>query len=407
MQPRVRLDLSVEEARGRLTQHLTPKRSRTLPITSLAGLVLAEDVAAPFEIPRFTNSAMDGFAVRAAETRAASEAIPVRLVVLGSLEAGEVWARSTEPASAVRISTGAAIPNGYDAVIPAEFVESVDDTILVIEPVSPGQHVRPIGEDIQEGALAVPAGSYVRAQEIGLLAALGFETALAIEAPTISVLSIGPELLTTGKPAPVPDVNGPMLAAQAVRARGTVNRVARSSGDRSALGDQLEALSSESDLVIASGGISDSRADTMAALLASNRQAELWNVRLRPGKHFGVGLFDHATVLALPGNPVAAYIGFELFGRLAIDLIAGRPINTDRFIARAVDPFDGAPGRTDAIRAHVSVDAGGQLCVSPTRRRGSGIVSSLLEANCLALLPESVERVEVGDVVEIRWAGSQ
>jgi len=321
LQPRVRLDLSVEEARGRLTQHLTPKRSRTLPITSLAGLVLAEDVAAPFEIPRFTNSAMDGFAVRAAETRAASEAIPVRLVVLGSLEAGEMWARSTEPASAVRISTGAAIPNGYDAVIPAELVESIDDTILVIEPVSPGQHVRPIGEDIQEGALAVPAGSYVRAQEIGLLAALGFETALAIEAPTISVLSIGPELLTTGKPAPVPDVNGPMLAAQAVRARGTVNRVARSSGDRSALGDQLEALSSESDLVIASGGISDSRADTMAALLASNRQAELWNVRLRPGKHFGVGLFDHATVLALPGNPVAAYIGFELFGRLAIDLI--------------------------------------------------------------------------------------
>ncbi|MEZ4532799.1 MAG: molybdopterin molybdotransferase MoeA [Thermomicrobiales bacterium] len=405
--PRVRLDLSVEQARGRLFQRIASKSPCSLPLDSILGLVVAEELVAPFDLPRFTNSAMDGFAVRAADTSRASETAATRLMVAGAVEAGEIWTGTCKPGSAVRISTGAALPNGCDAVVPHETVLERGHEIVLTQPVATGQHVRPTGEDVRAGMPVLSPGTVIRPQEIGLLAALGCETASVIAAPVVSILSIGQELLPSSKPAQVPDANGPMLAAQVQCAGGNVVRVAQSDGDSSGLSELLDDLGQESDLIITSGGISDSTADTMAGLLDGHPEAELWNVRLRPGRHFGFGRFGQAVVLSLPGNPVAAFVGFEFFGRLAIGLLSGRKDDSDRRFALATEPLTGARGRTDVIRGHVRIDSAGQLWIAPTVHRGSGIVSSLLAVNGLAILPESIERIEAGQPVEIRWMGYQ
>jgi molybdopterin molybdotransferase len=277
--------------------------------------------------------------------------------------------------------------------------------VVISMPLTPGGNIRPQGEDIGSGTKAVSSGTKIRPQVIGLLAALGIGSVLTVPHPVVSIVSIGPELFSGALPVPTHDVNGPMLAALTERAGGEVVRVERCDGDQEKLSRLLIDLGESSDLTITSGGISDSRADTMASLLELLPDAELWNVRLRPGKHLGFGFVGQNPVLSLPGNPVAALVSFELFGRLAIDRLAGCPVDTTRQIAITSERINGAIGRTEVLRGAAWVDAQGHLRVTQNERRGSGIVSSLPEANCLIVLPEAVEWAESGDPVEIRWIG--
>ncbi len=350
---------------------------------------------------------MDGFAIHSTATFDASRERPVMLRIAGSLEAGADWPDRVGVEQAVRISTGAAVPGDCDAVIPIEKVVERAGHIEVTAPVPAGSHVRPQGEDIHTGARAISSGTVLRPQEIALLAALGIGSIAAIPSPTVSIVSIGPELFPAARPFPVNDTNGPMLAAQATTAGATVIRVERCTGNLDDLTRLLDELAKDSDLILTSGGISNSAADTMTDVLAIQSNAELWNVRLRPGKHFGAGYLEGHTILALPGNPVAAFVGFELIGRLALDLMAGRAIDRPVHSAIAAEPLSGTPERTEALRGHAWIDRGGQLLVAPNEQRGSGIVSSLPAANCLIMLPETVEAVEQGEPVEIRWVGYQ
>ncbi len=404
-QPRARLDLSVEAARERLISRLRPLSPTARPLASSLGSTLAEDLIADIALPRYTNSAMDGFAVRSATTSAATEDRPIRLAILGALEAGDAWAEPVGPNEAVRISTGAAVPADCDAVIPAERVQEHAGGVVITSPIDAGSNVRLQGEDITTGTIAIAAGTRIRPQEIGLMAALGIESILTVPRPSVSIVSIGPELFPDALPAPINDANGPMLAAQTERAGGSVVRVERCAGGREELAQLLDELGDASDLIITSGGISDSTADTMAHLLESRADSELWNVRLRPGKHVAVGFFGKHSLLSLPGNPVAAFVGFELFGRLAIDRLAGRSIYSTRQLARASQALTGSADRTDVLRGTAWFDSQGQLHVAQNERRGSGVVSSLPEANCLIVLPETVTAADPGDRVEIRWIG--
>ncbi len=350
---------------------------------------------------------MDGFALHSAATSIASPAHPVMLSIAGSLEAGGDWTNQIGLNQALRISTGAAIPGDCDAVIPLEKAEERAGIIQVTAPVLPGAHIRPRGEDIHTGAPAVASGTLLRPQEIAMLAALGIESIAAIPTPSVSVVSIGPELFPAARPFPVNDTNGPMLAAQVTTSGATVRRIERCDGNLQELVRLLDHFAKDSDLILTSGGISNSTADTMTDVLATHPDAELWNVRLRPGKHFGVKYLDGRTILSLPGNPVAAFVGFELFGRLAIDLVAGRTSDRIMRSARTAEPLAGTRGYTDALRGHAWTDEAGQLFVTPNERRGSGIVSSLPAANCLIVLPETTESVRQGETVEIRWVGYQ
>ncbi len=348
---------------------------------------------------------MDGYAIHSAATARASRQRPVLLSVAGGLDAGEVWSERVGIDQALRIGTGAAIPHECDAVVPIEDAVERAGSIEITEPVVAGKHVRLRGEDVQSGKQAIATGTVLRPQEIGLLAALGVDSVLAVPVPTISVVSIGPELLPSAKPSQVNDANGPMLAAQVTSAGGKVVRIERSDGDPERLLQLLGELAKESDLIVTSGGISNSEADTMSEMFIGRPNGELWNVRLRPGKHFGAGFFAGHSVLSLPGNPIAAFVGFELFGHLAIDLLAGRPVDQSICMARSDSPLSGTFGRTDALRGRAWSDNSGRLRVAPTEQRGSGVVSSLPEANCLILLPETVDAAATGDSVEIRWVG--
>lgn len=371
------------------------------------GKILAENLVAPIDLPRFDNSAMDGFAIRAVETRSASSAHPVQFTIAMELEAGESWEGALRPTEAVRISTGAAVPEACDAVIAAERVAESGGSFLVTEPIEAGKNIRLAGEDIRSGHVALDAGTLLSAREIGLLAALGVESIPVVPAPSVSVLSIGPELFPGARPVPVHDANGPMLAAQARSAGSEIARVECCDGTLDELVALLASLGEISNLIVTSGGVSDSSADTMAELLDSHPNGELWNVRLRPGKHLGIAFLGDHAILALPGNPIAAFVGFELFGRPAIDVLAGRHSDRSAFRARAWQPVTGMRGRTDAIRGRVWHDAGGQLWASPTQNRGSGAIATLPEANCLIILPEAIDSVEAGESVEIRWVGYQ
>jgi molybdopterin molybdotransferase len=350
---------------------------------------------------------MDGVALHVVATIQASDQQPARLQLVGRIDAGQIWDGELALDQAVGIGTGAAIPGRCDAVLPAEHINERDGMVEITRPIAAGRNVRYRGEDIQSGAVAVRAGSNLRPQEIALLAALGIETIPAIPRPAVTVLSIGPELLDRSGPARVNDANGPMLAALAEAGGADVVDIIRSDGDLEDLFDRLDACETTSDLVITSGGISNSLADTMADLLEPHSQAELWEVRLRPGKHFGFAWFDDFFLLALPGNPIAALVGFELFGRPLIDRLAGRPIGGGEAVAVAAEQITGGIGRTDAVRGRAWLDATGRFQVTPTENRGSSVLSSLPQANCLILLPEQIASVEAGETVSILWVGYQ
>jgi len=365
--------------------------------------VLANDIVAPIDLPGFTNTAMDGIALSAAATSGASTEEPVQVRIVGAVDAGTAWTGTLTPLEAVRIGTGAAVPDGCDTVIPAEEIEIAGDYARITAAVPPGRHLRHRGEDLRRGATALRRATQIRPQEIGLLAALGIETIDVIPRPTIATLSIGPELFGSAAPVAVQDVNGPMLAAMARAAGADVVQIAKTAGSLDDLQRSIEDLSAVADLVVTSGGISNSPADTMSELLANDAAGECWQLRLRPGKHFGVARRDRSTLIALPGNPVAAFVGFELLVRPAIDRLSGKIPDQQVMSATLIEPVTGGLGRTDAIRGHAWIDDTGRVAVVPAGNRGSGVVSSLAEANCLIILPEEIAAVGAADTVQIRW----
>lgn len=364
-------------------------------------------MVAPIDLPRFTNSAMDGVALHSAATGESSERHPALLRLLGTIDAGQVWNGQIAIDQAVRIGTGAALPGECDAVIPAEQIVERDGFVEVAAPVATGQNVRQRGEDIRAGVIALKADTTLRPQEIGLLAALGIDSVSAIPRPAVTIVSIGPELFETSGPALVNDANGPMLAALAESAGAEVVDIVQSDGDLDDVFDHLDNCETTSDFVITSGGISNSLADTMADLLEPHPQAELWEVRLRPGKHFGFAWFDDFYMLSLPGNPIAALVGFELFGRPLIDRLSGRPSGREMATAVATETIVGRTGRTDVIRGRAWRDGAGRLLAVPTENRGSSVMSSLPDANCLILLNEETDTVEADETISISWVGYQ
>ena len=419
--------ISVEEALQRILSYVHVLEPEEKPLLDALGQVLAEDIVADYHIPPLDNTAMDGYAVRAADTDGANLQNPVRLRVLGELAAGHMYTGEVSPGTAVRIMTGAPLPAGADAVVPFEdtdepsgrefgsFAKPVE-SVAILHAVSKGKHVRRAGEDVRAGATVLTKGMTLRPAHIGALANLGHATVNVIRRPVVAVLSTGDELVPLGEPlgpGKIHDSNSYSVAAL-VRQSGGVPKplgIARDSVDdlTAKIRGGLDA-----DMLVTSAGVSRGDYDVVKDVLAREGQVDFWTVRMKPGKPLAFGAFPSGNRqvphIGFPGNPVSSMISFELFARPAIFKMMGKS-GWERPTLRAIaeDRISNRDGRRIFARAVVT-ERGGRYYASLTGPQGSGILTSMVVANALAIVPEDVSAIEPGDevtVIMLNWSHNE
>jgi molybdopterin molybdotransferase len=393
---------TVTEAQRAVQGRVARVGAELVPLAEARGRVLAIDLIAPRALPGFDNSAMDGYAVRAAET-------PGTLLVAGVVGAGEPWHGSVPPGAAVRIFTGASLPTELDAIVIQEDARRDGDHV-VVPPAHPGDHVRRAGEDIARGARVIAAGTRLTAWHLGVIAALGIARVEVSLAPRVALLATGDELVdvtTSPGPGQLVDSSVHALAALVAEAGGVVMSFGIARDDRAVLAARLgDALAAEPDVVITTGGVSVGDRDHVRAALADVGVAiELYKVAMKPGKPLTFGTHDRSgrappvAVFGLPGNPVSTLIGFELFVRPALLAIQGaRVIERPRAHVRLAGGYAKPAGRAHYLRATM-VREGEQLIAHPHPKQGSAMLSSLLDANALVEIPAATTTIAPGEPV--------
>jgi len=412
--------ISVEEALEKILSYVEVLEPERKPILDCLGQVLAEDVYSTIDIPPLDNSAMDGYALRARDTRGVSKSSPRYLVVVGEVAAGSISAKEVKPGTAIRIMTGAPLPEGADAVVRFEDTDEVNRKLSggdlphigILCQAEKGLDVRGRGEDIAKGDLILKKGKVLRPQEIGVLASLGCSTALVIRRPIVAILATGDELIGVDQPlspGKIHDSNNYTIAAE----------VSRYGGIPKLLGigrDSVQSLTKKiyeglgADMLITSGGVSKGDYDIVKDVLAGHGEVGFWTVCMKPGKPLAFGVIKKTEGgrekkvphLGLPGNPVSSMVTFEQFARPAILKMMGKKILAKPVI-QAIIEDDVVDTDERRLFARVSVTRrGGQYYASVTGPQGSGILTSMAKANGLAIIPENSKGVKVGDMVEVQ-----
>jgi molybdopterin molybdotransferase len=398
--------IAVAEARDLLLAEVAPVGSEPVLLGECLGRVTVAAVRAGAPVPGFDNSAMDGYAVRAADLAAG----PAPLRIVAESRAGVPAERALGPGEAARISTGAAIPAGADAVVPLEDAREEEGAVVpTAAPVAPGAHVRRAGEDLAAGVEALPAGATIGAAEVGVLAGLGLAAVECARRPRLAVLTGGDELLEPGEP-PAPgriyDSNRFALAALAERAGAAPFHAGGMpddlGGTRAAIEPALDA-----DLVVLAGGVSVGRHDHVKQALAELGVEQLfWRVALRPGGPTWGGVLRRpggrpTVVFGLPGNPVSAMVTFRLFAHPAVLAATGRDPGEEPVVATLTEAIEKKPGRAYYPRCRLDPGEHGWQATPTTSRQGSHVLSSMLGADCLAAIPAERERVEAGERIEV------
>ena len=418
--------LPVEDALQRILDLCEPLPAETRPIVDAVGQVLAESIVAPFDIPPHDNTAMDGYAVQSASTAGASQDAPQRLRVIGELAAGYVYDGAVGAGEAVRIMTGAPMPDGADTIVPFEETDEqglrapgqehgVIADVGILKAAAPGANIRRRGEDVRQGDRVLERGAVLRGPEIAVLASLGVAQAQVVARPRVAILSTGDELLSPGQP-PAPgkiyDSNTYGLSALVEQYGGVPKRAGIAGDTIEALTDAINEALADADLLITSAGVSRGDFDVVKEVLAREGAIDFWTVRMKPGKPLAFGRFaapDGRRVphIGLPGNPVSSLLAFELFGRLAIQKLMGREPQP-RPIVRAIaeDDIVNTDARRVYARATMTLDADGRWHARLTGPQGSGVLTSMALANGYAVCPEDAERVHAGqecDVIMVDW----
>ncbi len=397
--------LSVEEAQRRVLRAFQPLEAEQVPILEATGRALAEDVRADGDIPPYPNSSMDGYAVRAADTAAASRQTPVRLCVVGDLPAGQVPQHHVTPGTAVRIMTGAPLPPGADAVVKVEDTDSANGTVSIFAEVEPGNYVRPAGEDVRQGSLVLHRGTQLRPQEIGMLAALGHPEVPVARKPRVAILATGDELVPIDAPlAPgkIRNTNSYSNAAQVIKLGGDPVLLGIARDTVAELTTAIQAgLHHDVDLFLTSGGVSVGDFDLVKDVLAAEGQIDFWRVRMKPGKPLAFGHIRGVPILGLPGNPVSVMVSFEMFARPALLKMQGA-VDWERPTVEAtlMDEIPHKDGRRHFVRVRLVWEEGGYQAYL-TGAQGSGILSSMVKANALAIIPEHWDHADVGARVQV------
>jgi molybdopterin molybdotransferase len=408
---RVPAPIELEEARRRVLAETSPLSAENVPLREALGRRLAAGVLSGEPVPAFDNSAMDGFALRAADTQRANVAEPVALRLVDESRAGSPAQRSPELGEAVWISTGAAVPDGADAVLRVENAQVDDGRVLVGAVVAPGHDVRRAGEDLMAGAPVLAAGTRLGPAELGVLAATGHPEVSCHRRPRVSVLTSGDELIAPAesmRPGGVRNSNAYSVPALAEMAGAEVS-VAGPAPDRAeATREAIEPLL-DADVAVVCGGVSVGEHDHVkAALAALGVEERFWGVALKPGKPTWFGTRGEALVFGLPGNPVSAMVTFLLAVRPALVAMGGGDPDSNRAWAALAEDYEKPPGRAHALRCRLELRADG-CRAHPFPRQGSHVLTSMLGADCLALLPAEAGSVRAGEPVEIEllvgWCG--
>ncbi|MCB8947411.1 MAG: molybdopterin molybdotransferase MoeA [Ardenticatenaceae bacterium] len=399
--------LTVQEALTAVLAGVSVLPAEQVPLLAALGRVLAQDVVAKDSLPPFSNSSMDGYALRAADLSGASAEKPATLQVVGDVAAGAVLDVTVEPGTAVRIMTGAPVPAGADAVVPVEDTNEswrdrerpLPEQIQVNRSVQAGDYIRHPGEDIEAGQAILAQGHILRPQEVGVLASLGIGQIAVVRRPKVAILATGDELLEIDQPlqpGKIRNSNGYTQAAQIMALGAEPVQLGIARDTETAVREKLQAgLDAGVDLFISSAGVSVGAYDVVKAVLEEEGNIGFWRVRMRPGKPLAYGTYHGVPYLGLPGNPVSAMVSFERFARAAIRKMAGHTQLDRPTITVTVQEDIDSDGRESYIRAVVTHDENGYQATT-TGAQGSHMMTSLVKANALLIVPEGVKYVASG-----------
>ncbi len=396
--------ISVEEALERILNQITPLTTTQVPLSEALGLVLAEDVVVQEDMPPFANSAMDGFALLSQDSQPRNGQ-PPRLRITGEVAAGYVADHAIEPGTAMRIMTGAPVPPGADTVIQVELTRSEgpeSEWVEILETVAQGNNIRPAGEDMRRGQTVLPSAIEIGPWEIGVLATLGWAKVPVIRRPHVALLGTGDEVIDVDeplRPGKIRNSNSYLLEAAVRRAGAEPHRLGVARDTIESLREKFtEAV--QSDLIITSGGVSVGDFDLVKNIMTEQGEIHFWRINMRPGKPVAFGHIGSVPLLGLPGNPVSAAVTFELFGRPVIRKMLGHT----RLLRPQVDVVveDGVSDRAmrrHYVRAHVEW-RNGRFIAHTTGNQGSNIMTSLLNANALVIVPEGGAEVHPGETAK-------
>jgi molybdopterin molybdotransferase len=389
---------SVAEAIDWIDRQISVLPWETVPLDEAAGRVLTFDAKSKFDVPGFDRVMADGFAVLSQDTRAASSKQPVTLEIVGQVQPGQMPSGKLRPGQAVRVSTGAALPNAADAVVRTEDTVEAKTEIRITRPVAAGENVGAKGEDIAAGSLVLRIGRRLRAQDVGILSSLGVNSVEVVRPARVRVVATGNELLPAGatpRGARIPDVNTPMLEAL-IQRDGGVPVHGPVVPDEPA--NILAALKDDADVVIVTGGSTPGPEDHAPTLVRRHGELAYHGIAVRPGHRTGMGLLEHRLVFLLPGNPAACLCMYEMFAGRAVRGLAGFPREWPHRRVRLplARPIRSETGCTELARV--------QICdgvVEPIAISGSSILSSTTRADGFVVLPEQSEGIEKDVEVEV------
>lgn len=399
------MDRTVDQHLADVLRDVDPLPPFELSLLDARGCRLSRDVSAPFDLPAFSSSTRDGFALLASDVAGASIESPVRLLVVDEVRPGHRPRLAVVPGAAVRVHLGSAMPEGAECVVGAELVEFAEDVVTISAPVSSGAHMRRAGAEVAAGARILCQGDRIDARRISLLAAMGLGRVHAHPRPRVVVVTIGDELVEPGAPmlpGSVPDSNGVMLSALVQQLGAVAYRVGPVADDVGTIRQVLEDQLVRADLMLVVGGISASSYEAIVEVANAIGQMEIHRVSMLPGIAQGIGHLgdDRTPVLTLPGYPAAAYVSFEIFAKPLIRRMAGAsevaaaPVRAE-LLAGVRSPS----GRRQYIPSLRVAGTDGVLRVQPLH--SEHITAELAQADCLLVVPEVVEELLAGDFVDV------
>ena len=403
--------LSVDEARARILSHFQTVGTETLSLAKCARRVLAIDISAKNDLPSFDNSSMDGFAVITSDLADATPASPRTLNVVADIPAGTNPDVILVPGQAARIMTGAPMPKGADAVIPVEDTDihergpgtPAPKTVTVFKPLHAGDYVRAKGTDVQTGQPVLQSGHKLRPQDLGLMAMLGVANAQVYRKPRVALLSSGDELIPVDAPllpGKIRDSNTYTLSALLEEAEVEALNLGIAADRRASVEGLLEKAATQNvDLILSSAGVSVGAFDFIKDVVETQGELTFWRVNMRPGKPLAFGKYKGIPFIGLPGNPVSAFVGFEVFVRPALERLSGLEIGSRPRVRVRLAEDISSDGRESYLRANV-VEESGILSANLAGHQGSGNLLSIVQANALLIIPAGVKSLATGTEVD-------
>jgi len=394
-----------EEARRIILDHVAPMSAECVELLTSLGRVLAEDVVAPWGLPSFSNSAMDGYAMRAEDCQD-GRALPI----IGYIPAGGHATKTVAPGTAIKIMTGAPLPEGCDCIVPLEDAEESGGTVRAVKPVALHQHLRIAGEDVRKGETILGAGRLVRPYEINLLACFGKRHVSTVRRPRVAIVATGDELIELGDPPSLDRIvnsNSYSLAA-AITGVGAVPVLVGIARDNLASHRETLAEGLKSDVLITSAGVSTGDRDMVRKVLEElGVEIVFWRAKVKPGKALAFGIKEGKPVFALPGNPVSSMLTFEEFVAPALLKMMGHRQSVKPLFAAVLQTeLRKNKGQTHLVRVKLEYSDGKYLAWS-AGKQDTGLLKTMLEANAIAVLPAERELFEAGEEIQVHLLGAE